>query len=161
MSQPDRDTISSLLSNQKVTSRQANFKKGCFHQFKDKKYDIDTFYKVLYWEVVVIEHGHLRHKTFRYDPTDFPCFKCEKSQDIQFSIQAEGVCFRCMYCHITSLAPCFDAETNQNFAELVQDEEVSLEEGQKIITRIGQNSDFLAPLIGRPRPETRRIHTEE
>lgn len=134
------------------------------HTFKDKVYDVDTFYKEVYWEEIVFINNRLMHRIWRYNRSDFPCPSCQKSQDVEFNIQSTGVTMKCQYCQLTTLAVPYrvgDSGEEGEIAEIVSSEEVTVPQALKITERTGQDSEFLAPLIPRPRERLRHVHLED
>jgi coenzyme F420-reducing hydrogenase gamma subunit len=69
----------------------------------------------------------------------FACPSCERSIDVYFIIEQQGVFLKCMYCGVACPAPAFDLEENKNRADKLVDEPVEYVEALKICERIGQS----------------------
>lgn len=140
-----------------------NFKKGVnWHEWDNIRYDVDTFYDELAWEEVAFINNRLMHRIWFFTPSDFRCPSCEQTQDVKFNIQSTGVCMKCFYCNLTTLAVPYnvgDSGEEGEIAELVSAKEVTVKEALEITARIGQNDEFLQPFVQRTRPDRKRhIH---
>lgn len=171
MSQTDylrkaEESKNKLLKEAQTPSERNPFRKGRnYHLWDNTKYDVDTFYDELAWEIITLERGLFRWRIYFYTKSDWNCPSCQQSQDVVFNIQSTGVVMKCLYCNLTTLAPPCDVSDNGSegeLAELLQNKEVSIQEALAIMQRTGQDTRPFEQYLPRDRPDRKRhIHNKE
>jgi len=105
-----------------------------------------------YKELYVTRDGILKLRIWRYRARLFPCPNCMTDEYVYITIRPSGAykgCLRCGY--VDGPLPTVD-EGGRYFAELIEDKEITYEEGLKILNETGQK-----PPIGCERVRARKV----